>query len=107
GLPARRAVTRWAWRLLRREWRQQLLILGLIAVAVAAPPLVSVSRRTRHCRRTWVSVTPRIWRRFRITARRRRRRSRRGINVTVRSTSSTTKRSRCRGPLTHLIFAHR
>jgi putative ABC transport system permease protein len=36
GLAARRAVTRWAWRLLRREWRQQLLILALIIVAVAA-----------------------------------------------------------------------
>jgi len=32
----RRAVRRWAWRLLRREWRQQLLVLSLIAVAVAA-----------------------------------------------------------------------
>ena len=36
GVPARRAVTRWAWRLFRREWRQQLLVLGLIIVAVAA-----------------------------------------------------------------------
>ncbi|HXS64209.1 MAG TPA: FtsX-like permease family protein [Streptosporangiaceae bacterium] len=36
GVPARRAVIRWAWRLLRREWRQQLLILALITVAVAA-----------------------------------------------------------------------
>lgn len=36
GIPARRAVIRWAWRLLRREWRQQLLILALITVAVAA-----------------------------------------------------------------------
>ncbi|HTW07464.1 MAG TPA: FtsX-like permease family protein [Acidimicrobiales bacterium] len=36
GAPARRAVTRWAWRLFRREWRQQLLVLGLIVVAVAA-----------------------------------------------------------------------
>ena len=36
GMPARRAVVRWAWRLLRREWRQQLLILALITVAVAA-----------------------------------------------------------------------
>ena len=36
GVPARRAVTRWAWRLFRREWRQQLLVLGLIMVAVAA-----------------------------------------------------------------------
>ncbi|HLX78127.1 MAG TPA: FtsX-like permease family protein, partial [Acidimicrobiales bacterium] len=36
GTPARRAVVRWAWRLFRREWRQQLLILALITVAVAA-----------------------------------------------------------------------
>ncbi|HEX3947303.1 MAG TPA: hypothetical protein VHW47_06335, partial [Acidimicrobiales bacterium] len=36
GMPARRAVVRWAWRLFRREWRQQLLILALVAVAVAA-----------------------------------------------------------------------
>src|SRR5580704_873673 len=36
GVPARRAVIRWAWRLLRREWRQQLLILALITIAVAA-----------------------------------------------------------------------
>jgi putative ABC transport system permease protein len=34
--PARRAVMRWAWRLFRREWRQQLLVLILITVAVAA-----------------------------------------------------------------------
>jgi putative ABC transport system permease protein len=36
GGPARRAVIRWAVRLLRREWRQQLLILALITVAVGA-----------------------------------------------------------------------
>jgi putative ABC transport system permease protein len=36
GVPARRAIIRWALRLLRREWRQQLLILALITVAVAA-----------------------------------------------------------------------
>jgi putative ABC transport system permease protein len=35
GAPARRAVVRWAWRLFRREWRQQLLVLGLLIVAVA------------------------------------------------------------------------
>ena len=35
GAPARRAVIRWAMRLLRREWRQQLLILALVTVAVA------------------------------------------------------------------------
>jgi putative ABC transport system permease protein len=36
GVPARRAVIRWAVRLLRREWRQQLLMLALITAAVAA-----------------------------------------------------------------------
>jgi putative ABC transport system permease protein len=36
GVPARRAILRWAWRLFRREWRQQLLVLLLLAVAVAA-----------------------------------------------------------------------
>jgi putative ABC transport system permease protein len=36
GIPARRAMVRWAWRLFRREWRQQLLILLLIVVALAA-----------------------------------------------------------------------
>ena len=36
GVPARRAVLRWAWRMFHREWRQQLLVLGLITVAVAA-----------------------------------------------------------------------
>ena len=35
GAPARRAVVRWAWRLFRREWRQQFLIFALITVAVA------------------------------------------------------------------------
>ena len=30
------AVLRWGWRLFRREWRQQLLILGLLTIAVAA-----------------------------------------------------------------------
>jgi putative ABC transport system permease protein len=35
GAPGRRAVVRWAWRLFRREWRQQLLVLCLITVAVA------------------------------------------------------------------------
>jgi putative ABC transport system permease protein len=35
GVPARRAVIRWAWRLFRREWRQQLLVLAMLTVAVA------------------------------------------------------------------------
>src|SRR5688500_14214981 len=33
---ARRAVARWAWRMFRREWRQQALILALLTTAVAA-----------------------------------------------------------------------
>jgi putative ABC transport system permease protein len=36
GAPARRAMVRWAWRLFRREWRRQALVLGLLMVAVAA-----------------------------------------------------------------------
>jgi putative ABC transport system permease protein len=36
GIVARRAVFRWGWRLFRREWRQQLLVLCLLAMAVAA-----------------------------------------------------------------------
>jgi putative ABC transport system permease protein len=41
GVSARRAVIRWAFRLLRREWRQQFLILALIAVAVGATVLAA------------------------------------------------------------------
>jgi putative ABC transport system permease protein len=36
GVPARRAVMRWSWRMFRREWRQQTLVLALIVVALAA-----------------------------------------------------------------------
>jgi putative ABC transport system permease protein len=36
GIVARRAVLRWGWRLFRREWRQQLLVLGMLTAAVAA-----------------------------------------------------------------------
>ena len=36
GAPARIAVIRWGVRLFRREWRQQLLVFGLLTVAVAA-----------------------------------------------------------------------
>ena len=47
GVPARRAVIRWAWRMFRREWRQQLLVLALIVVAVAATIIgVAVSTNT-------------------------------------------------------------
>ena len=38
-MPARRAMIRWAWRLFRREWRQQILVLALVVVAVAATVL--------------------------------------------------------------------
>ena len=36
GVAARRAVVRWASRMFRREWRQQLLVLTLLTVAVTA-----------------------------------------------------------------------
>ena len=36
GVPARRAVIRWSWRMFRHEWRQQMLVLALIVVALAA-----------------------------------------------------------------------
>jgi putative ABC transport system permease protein len=36
GGPARRAMARWAWRLFRREWRRQALVLALLIVAIAA-----------------------------------------------------------------------
>jgi putative ABC transport system permease protein len=36
GVAARRALIRWSTRLLRREWRQQILVLTLLTVAVAA-----------------------------------------------------------------------
>src|SRR5215470_16233275 len=36
GVAARRAVVRWATRMFRREWRQQLLVLTLLTVAMAA-----------------------------------------------------------------------
>src|SRR5262245_4025953 len=36
GIAARRAIVRWAGRMFRREWRQQLLVVVLLTVAVAA-----------------------------------------------------------------------
>jgi putative ABC transport system permease protein len=36
GTAGRRVVTRWARRLLRREWRQQILVLALLTLTVAA-----------------------------------------------------------------------
>jgi len=40
-MPARRAVLRWAWRLFQRDWRQQLLVLSLVTLAVAGTILGS------------------------------------------------------------------
>ena len=71
GVPARRAVIRWAWRLLRHEWRQQLLILALITIAVAAtfvgsavatntPPSRSAGFGTATDMATFPSMTPRV-----------------------------------------------
>jgi putative ABC transport system permease protein len=36
GVAARRALVRWAWRMFRREWRQQILVVTLLTVAIAA-----------------------------------------------------------------------
>ena len=36
GRPARRAMVHWAWRMFRREWRRQTLVLALLVLAVAA-----------------------------------------------------------------------
>jgi putative ABC transport system permease protein len=71
GVPARRAVIVWAWRLLRREWRQQLLILALITVAVAAtfvgsavatnaPAPAGAGFGTATSMATFSSLTPRV-----------------------------------------------
>jgi putative ABC transport system permease protein len=68
GVAARRAMIRWAWRLFRREWRQQLLILLLIVVAVAAvvvgsavavntPPPANAGFGTAHALATF-NLTP-------------------------------------------------
>jgi len=71
GPPARRAVTRWAWRLFRREWRQQLLVLALITVAVAAtiigaavatntPPPANAGFGTAHYMATFQAPNPHL-----------------------------------------------
>ncbi len=39
----RRVVRRWAWRMFRREWRQQLLVLALVAVAMAATAVMAAA----------------------------------------------------------------
>jgi putative ABC transport system permease protein len=54
--PARRAVVRWSWRLFRREWRQQVLVLALVAVAVAAT-LFGLGAATHASSPSWTAVT--------------------------------------------------
>jgi putative ABC transport system permease protein len=49
GVPARRALLRWTSRLLRREWRKQILVLTLLTVAVAvAVGSVTIVQNTGH-----------------------------------------------------------
>src|SRR5215469_11892117 len=71
GVSARRAVVRWAWRLFRREWRQQLLVLGLIIVAVGAtiigsavatntPPTASAGFGTANYLASFQAPDPRL-----------------------------------------------
>ncbi len=52
GAPARRAIRRWAWRLLRREWRQQVLVLALLTVAVSGDDGRARARRQRPAHRS-------------------------------------------------------
>ena len=54
-------MVRWAWRLFRREWRQQLLILALIIVAVAATFVGRRSPPTRRLRPRRASAPPAPW----------------------------------------------
>ncbi len=81
GIPARRAIVRWAWRLLRSEWRQQLLILALITVAVAAtfvgsavatntPPQAGAGFGTATDMATFGSVSPHVTAQIATLARR-------------------------------------
>ncbi len=56
GVPARRAVARWGVRLFRREWRQQLLVIALLALAVAATTfgLAMATNGTPAPTTTWI-----------------------------------------------------
>ncbi|HVA60563.1 MAG TPA: FtsX-like permease family protein [Mycobacteriales bacterium] len=64
-------MLRWAWRLFRREWRQQLLVLGLIVMAVAAtivgaavatntPPPANAGFGTAQDRATFPGADPHL-----------------------------------------------
>ncbi len=86
GIPARRAVIRWAWRLFWREWRQQLLVLALIVVATAATIVGAAVAVNTPARRTPGSAPRRTRPRSRGQARRSRPRSRRCSTVSAGST---------------------
>lgn len=59
GAPARRAVVRWAWRLFRREWRQQVLVLALIIVAVGATTVgVALATNANPVAQTTMTLSP-------------------------------------------------
>jgi putative ABC transport system permease protein len=60
GFPARRAVVRWGVRLLRREWKQQLLIFALITAAVAATFIASAVATTTPANAAGVLGTAQI-----------------------------------------------
>src|SRR5947199_4922186 len=57
----RRAVARWAWRMFRREWRQQVLVLCLLGIAVAATTF-GVALATNGVPRGQTTVTLTAWR---------------------------------------------
>ena len=58
GIPARRAVVRWTWRLFRREWRQQTLLLVLLTLTVAAAVFGATAAYNLTPRATASSATP-------------------------------------------------
>ena len=43
GVAARRAVMRWSWRLFRREWRQQVIVLLLLTFSTAAALFAAIA----------------------------------------------------------------
>ena len=60
GVVARRAVIRWAWRLFRREWRQQVLIVALLAVAANTPSSPAATFGTASAQLTVPGTDPHL-----------------------------------------------
>ena len=126
GAPARRAMVRWAWRLFRREWRQQLLILALVVVAVAAtvvgaavatntPPPANAGFGTAQDAGHAPRVRPRTWRtqiaacehRFGPRRCHRERDPRHpGLDRDLSSCAPRTPRARSGGPMLSLVSGH-